>query len=145
VTASLQSALGELTLTVPAAEARGLSDAAHDKALRFEQLIDLCGVDYAAYGKSEWETTEAPPRPASAAASIAMSSSMPMTRSGSPWSTTCCRCEYNRRLRLKVYAGGAQPMVDSVVGVWSAPTGSSARPSICSASCSAAIRTCAAS
>jgi len=47
---------GELTLTVPAAcwEALGrtLRD---DPALRFEQLIDLCGVDYADYRNEPWE------------------------------------------------------------------------------------------
>jgi NADH-quinone oxidoreductase subunit C len=43
--------LGELTVEVKAtdwiATARRLRD---DSAVRFEQLIDLCGVDYAAYG-----------------------------------------------------------------------------------------------
>jgi NADH-quinone oxidoreductase subunit C len=47
----LTSALGELTLVVAAADylpvATQLRD---DPALRFEQLIDLCGVDYSTYG-----------------------------------------------------------------------------------------------
>jgi NADH-quinone oxidoreductase subunit C len=56
----LIDAFDELTLDVPAERlldvARTLRD--HDD-FRFEQLIDLCGVDYAAYGRSEWETDEA--------------------------------------------------------------------------------------
>jgi NADH-quinone oxidoreductase subunit C len=28
-----------------------------DKALRFEMLLDVCGVDYSAYGIQDWETT----------------------------------------------------------------------------------------
>jgi len=41
---------GELTITVPAADyiaaALQLRD---DPSLRFEQLVDICGVDYSAY------------------------------------------------------------------------------------------------
>jgi NADH-quinone oxidoreductase subunit C len=47
---------GELTLVVPAERyldvARTLRD---DRALRFEQLIDLCGVDYVDYKNQPWE------------------------------------------------------------------------------------------
>jgi len=42
--------LGELTLEVQAAEYRSVAQKLRDDpATRFEQLIDLCGVDYAAY------------------------------------------------------------------------------------------------
>ena len=40
--------LGELTLEVPGAEY--LAAAKKLKDLAFEQMTDLCGVDYAAYG-----------------------------------------------------------------------------------------------
>src|SRR5258708_33544495 len=40
---------GELTLEVPAAEYLAAAQKLRDQ-LGFEQLIDLCGVDYAAYG-----------------------------------------------------------------------------------------------
>ena len=47
---------GEITVTVPAASyvdvARSLRD---DPALHFEQLIDLCGVDYADYRNQPWD------------------------------------------------------------------------------------------
>jgi NADH-quinone oxidoreductase subunit C len=49
--ASVSERLGELTMEVPVADylavARRLRD---DPALRFDTLIDVCGVDYAAYG-----------------------------------------------------------------------------------------------
>src|SRR5258708_8858532 len=41
--------LGELTLEVPAAEYLAAAQKLRDQ-LGFEQLIDLCGVDYASYG-----------------------------------------------------------------------------------------------
>jgi NADH-quinone oxidoreductase subunit C len=53
---SLVLALGEVTLEVDAANylevARELRD---EPRLRFEQCIDLCGVDYADYGGGAWE------------------------------------------------------------------------------------------
>ena len=53
---SVQVARGEVTVTVSAARyldvMRTLRDAA---GLRFEQLIDLCGMDYSAYGDGRWE------------------------------------------------------------------------------------------
>ncbi len=52
---SLQRAAGELTMEVPVEYwlevARTLRD---DENLYFEQLIDLCGVDYLGYGQAEW-------------------------------------------------------------------------------------------
>ena len=47
---------GEITITVPAADylevALALRD---DPTLRFEQLIDLCGVDYSEYRDEPWD------------------------------------------------------------------------------------------
>ncbi len=52
---SLTEAVGELTLVVKAANyldvMRTLRD---DASLKFEQLMDLCGVDYADYGDGAW-------------------------------------------------------------------------------------------
>ena len=48
---SLEYELGELTLVVDAADIRGVLVLLRDDAkFRFEQLIDLCGMDYSAYG-----------------------------------------------------------------------------------------------
>ena len=41
--------LNELTLEVPAADYRAVAERLRDE-FAFEELIDLCGVDYAAYG-----------------------------------------------------------------------------------------------
>ena len=52
---SLSESLGELTLVVDAkdysATALRLRD---DPAVRFEELIDLCGVDYSGFGDGRW-------------------------------------------------------------------------------------------
>ena len=54
--AKIEARINELTLTISAehylATAKQLRD---DKNFAFEQLVDLCGVDYQAYGDSVWQ------------------------------------------------------------------------------------------
>ncbi|QHB54375.1 NADH-quinone oxidoreductase subunit C [Ralstonia solanacearum] len=95
---SLTEAVGELTLVVKAADyldvMRTLRD---DAALKFEQLIDLCGVDYSAYGDGAWNG------PRFAAVSHLLS------------------VTHNWRLRVRVFAPDDDlPVVASVVDVWNA-------------------------
>jgi len=53
---SLGLALDEVTLTVAAADYYGVAKTLRDHSeLRFEQLIDLCGVDYSAYKDGVYE------------------------------------------------------------------------------------------
>ena len=52
----LDRALGELTLTVAAADYLETATLLRDHAdLKFEQLVDLCGVDYSSYRDVAWE------------------------------------------------------------------------------------------
>ena len=51
---SLTEALGELTLVVDAKDYAGVARQLRD-ALGFEQLIDLCGVDYSTYADRPWQ------------------------------------------------------------------------------------------
>jgi NADH-quinone oxidoreductase subunit C len=95
---SLERRLGEITVTVAAADyariARTLRD---DASLKFEQLVDLCGVDYAGYANRPWEG----PRFAVVLHLLSVT--------------------HNWRLRLKVFAPDDDlPSVESVCGTWSA-------------------------
>ena len=88
---------GELTLTVPAASyleaATLLRD---DPQLRFEQLIDLCGVDYSSFKDQPWEGARF------GVVSHLLSVSM------------------NWRVRLKVFCPDEElPVVPSLTAVWS--------------------------
>ena len=48
-------ALGEVTIEVPAQRLVDVATALRDEEpFRFEQLTDLCGVDYLSYGTDEW-------------------------------------------------------------------------------------------
>ena len=54
--ASTTVARGEVTIVVPAAVCLEVARALRDEEqLRFEQLIDLCGVDYLNYGDGTWD------------------------------------------------------------------------------------------
>ena len=94
---SLQSALGELTLVVRAADYLDVATTLRDHAeLKFEQLIDLCGVDYSSYRDQDWEG------PRFCVVSHLLSVSK------------------NWRVRLKVFcADDDVPMVASLTEVWS--------------------------
>ena len=53
---SIEHRLDELTMVVRAADMlRVLSSLRDDADLYFEQMIDLCGMDYSAYGDGAWE------------------------------------------------------------------------------------------
>jgi NADH-quinone oxidoreductase subunit C len=53
---SIAVALGEVTITVKAADYYGVMQTLRDdKSLGFEQLIDLAGVDYLSYGDGAWD------------------------------------------------------------------------------------------
>ena len=60
--ASLQSitvAAGEVTMETDGAQLLEVATALRDEpAFAFEMLMDVCGVDYASYGKDEWSTEE---------------------------------------------------------------------------------------
>lgn len=53
---ALTVALGEITLVVRPADYLSVMQTLRDHAeLRFEELIDLCGVDYSTYGDGLWD------------------------------------------------------------------------------------------
>ena len=93
---SLKLALGEITIEVGAADYLGVMTALRDEAeLQFEEIIDLCGVDYSTYGDGAWQGRRF------AAVSHLLS------------------IANNWRLRVRVFAEDDEfPSVDSVTGVW---------------------------
>ncbi len=111
--------LGEATVVVPSDSLLKVAQMLRDQPeLRFEQLIDLCGVDYSAYGRAEWETTDASTtgfgRGVDAMDDLALNDPK---RFAAVFHLLSLR--HNWRLRLRVYAGGDPPIVDSVRSIWS--------------------------
>ena len=89
---------GEITLKVAAADYLAVADTLrNDPALKFEQLMDLCSLDFSTYRDQVWEG------PRYCVVSHLLSISM------------------NWRVRLKVFAPDDNvPVVDSLTGLWSA-------------------------
>ncbi len=93
---SLKLALGELTIEVAAADYLGVMKSLRDEpALGFEELVDLCGVDYSTYGDGAWQGKRF--------AAV----------------THLLSIVHNWRLRVRVFAEDDEfPAVDSVTDVW---------------------------
>lgn len=89
--------LGELTIELDRegfwAACRWLRD---DSTCAFDQLVDLCGVDYGEYGDTPWEG----PRFAVVYHLLSL--------------------RHNQRLRVRVFLDDEIPVVPSVVDLWSA-------------------------
>ncbi|QGZ54250.1 NADH-quinone oxidoreductase subunit C [Paraburkholderia acidiphila] len=93
---SLTEALGELTLVVKAGDSLAVAKELRDNpSLRFEQLLDLCGVDYQTFGDGAWEG----PRFAAVSHLLSLAN--------------------NWRVRLRVFAPDDEvPIVPSLVEIW---------------------------
>lgn len=93
---SLTVALGEITLLVDASNYLSVMQTLRDDAnLRFDELTDLCGVDYSTYGDGIWNGSR-----------FAVVSHL-------------LSIEHNWRLRVRVFAPDDDvPLLASVITVW---------------------------
>ena len=93
---SLTTALGEVTIVVKASAYLSAMRTLRDHAdLRFEELIDLCGVDYSTYSDGAWD--------------------------GPRFAVVChlLSLTHNWRLRVRVFAPDDEmPVVASLIDVW---------------------------
>jgi NADH-quinone oxidoreductase subunit C len=114
----VERSCGEVTLVVPVDQfsevALRLRD---DEQFAFEQLIDLCGVDYSTYAQSEWQTDNAPNTGFGRGVTpLGELESMASNRFAAVYHLlSIC---HNTRLRLRVFVDSEQPIVASAVPVW---------------------------
>lgn len=110
----------ELTVEVANKHLRTLCFALRDEQeFKFEQLMDICGVDYLQYGLSEWVTSKATETGFERAVTRE-------EKHGNPtWHKPRFAVVYhllsvslNQRIALRVFAEGEPPAVDSVVDIW---------------------------
>jgi NADH-quinone oxidoreductase subunit C len=94
--AGITVALGEVTVVVKAGDyLAAMKTLRDDPALKFAQLLDLCGVDYSTYGEGTWEGLRF------AAVSHLLS------------------IEHNWRVRVRVFAPDDEmPIIASVATIW---------------------------
>ena len=94
--ASITVALGEVTIVVKHGDYFSVMQTLRDEpTLRFDQLLDLCGVDYQTYGEGTWDGARF------AAVSHLLS------------------LEHNWRVRVRVFAADDDmPLLASVMPIW---------------------------
>jgi len=132
LSAALQAALGDrlvvhagaggsLSAEVPSAQLLTVALELRDQpTLRFEQLIDLAGVDYLDYGRSEWQAEQA----TGSGFSRGVDSAASHTLRGERRYAIVCQLlsvTLNHRLQLRCWCDGLEePTVDSLSGIWAA-------------------------
>jgi NADH-quinone oxidoreductase subunit C len=94
--AAITVALGEVTVVVKAPEyLASMQKLRDDPTLRFEEMIDLCGVDYSSYGEGTWDGLRF-------AVVVHLLS-----------------LEHNWRVRVRVFCPDDEmPLVPSITGIW---------------------------
>jgi NADH-quinone oxidoreductase subunit C len=94
--AAVTVALGEVTGVVKAsAYLASMQKLRDDPALRFQELVDLCGVDYSSYGEGTWDGLR-----------FAVVSHL-------------LSIEHNWRVRVRVFCpDDDMPLVDTITGIW---------------------------
>ncbi|NII10486.1 NADH-quinone oxidoreductase subunit C [Oleiagrimonas sp. C23AA] len=124
----VETVRGETTAELAPADLLAVATALRDEAeFRFEELVDVCGVDYLGFGQDEWETATVSgtgfSRGVTGQAQGRFSWSERPNVTGTPRRFASVMhllsLTHNRRLRLRVYAEDeAMPMVPSVTGIW---------------------------
>lgn len=103
---------------------------ATDADFSFEQLIDLCGVDYSDFGKSEWSSDERVCKGGynrgvqeSTAGRMKFGDEMQLSDASHPRFAVVYHLlsyKFNQRLRLRTYCDDVEmPILPSVTSVWS--------------------------
>ncbi|RLJ16663.1 NADH-quinone oxidoreductase subunit C [bacterium endosymbiont of Escarpia laminata] len=116
----VEQGFGEVTLVVPRDHllpvAQTLRD---DEVFCFEEVIDVCGIDYSAYGVAEWDVTTA--------SSTGFGRGVESARTFDIEAEKRFAAVYhllsvknNMRLRLRVFVDTTHPIVASVVDIWNA-------------------------
>ncbi|WP_376695076.1 NADH-quinone oxidoreductase subunit C [Wenzhouxiangella sp. EGI_FJ10305] len=126
--ASMNEHCGQLTVEIPRDHWLDAAWLLRDEPdLAFEQLLDLCGIDYLGYGDDEWETAEATGQGYSRAADelgpgrFAWENRPEAGEIQNRFAAVVhlLSLKHNRRLRLRCYAPDNEfPVLPSLIEVW---------------------------
>jgi NADH-quinone oxidoreductase subunit C len=123
---------GQVTVEIDAGNIRSVCTALRDEEkFAFRQLVDLCGVDYLDYGRTDWETSETATNVGFSRGverqDFSQEDGQEYGRKDEQEDADSSRYvvvyhllshDHNQRLRLKAQAPGDPPCVDSVVDIW---------------------------
>ncbi len=89
-----------------------------DAAYSFEQLVDLCGVDYSTYGKADWETESTSSTGFSRGVSKEIFDDESATKPRFAVVYHLLSLENNQRLRVRCMIEDTPARIESVVDIW---------------------------
>jgi NADH-quinone oxidoreductase subunit C len=114
----IASTCGELTYEVSGAELLAVCRQLRDDAeLKFEQLVDLTGVDYLDYGRVEWNTHDA--TGSGFSRGVERSEGAKSLEQRFAVAYHLLSIANNVRVRLRCYCENTEPpLIDSVVDIW---------------------------
>lgn len=129
--AKLEIAYGEVSLEIDPDDLVEVATQLRDATeLRFEQLVDVCGVDYSQYGRDEWQTDDASRAGFSRGVESTGTGRLQfgdkldsLTLRGRRFAAVYHLLSYahNQRLRLRVFAADDDfPVVPTVIEIWRA-------------------------
>lgn len=114
------SRLGEVAVeVVPPALRTACVELRDGDGLRFGQLVDLCGVDYLDFGRTDWETSESATGQGFSRG-VQTRGNPATVREGPRFEVVyhLLSHELNQRVRVRCAAHGDPPMVESVHDIW---------------------------
>ena len=126
----IETSFNEIAIDVLPSDLLQLCTSLRDDAnFAYEQLIDLCGVDYSQYGKGEWQTDDSTSTGFSRAVEpgsmgrLTFGDELENDDQASPrFASVMQLISYsnNRRLRVRVFAENNDlPVIPSVTSIWS--------------------------
>lgn len=89
-----------------------------DESLAFNQLSDLCGVDYLSFGKADWETRDTTRTGFSRGVSQGVYIDTQDIEDRFAVAYHLLSLKHNRRLRLRSFISGQPARIDSVTPIW---------------------------
>lgn len=110
----------EVTVEIPSQHLRDLCTALRDlPEFRFEQLMDLCGVDYSDYGMAQWQTHST--TRTGFERGVDLSRKERLTEWNKPRFAVVSHLlsvTHNHRIRVRAFVEGEPLAIDSVVDIW---------------------------
>ena len=116
---SVSMAYDEITVECEAAALKSVLYQLRDnKVFAFDQLVDLCAVDYLQYGEYDWETESASEKGFSRAVECQESKAFALSKPRFAVVYHLLSTTLNHRLRLKVFVTSSHLVVPSVHELW---------------------------
>ena len=111
----------QLTIDVSAADISAVCLTLRDtESLAFNQLIDLCGVDYLSYGKADWETQDTTRTGFSRGVSQGVYIDTQDIEERFAVVYHLLSLKHNQRMRLRSFISGQPARIASVTPIWAA-------------------------